>query len=223
MKVFLLVVAGASVVGMLGVFFSSSSNSNNDDVSSSLRRHSRRLGLQFDPHTTVLKPRQSQTAAVSDSVSVSPLVADEGGGVLVKEVPVPLVYTYECPDHKGIETFLHKGIDPDAANMLSHLSGALTTVSETLAALRDTKIVLIGDSVMHQIYSSLSCMSHRAGAWESNTSFVGDRRVWLKNGSEIIFSPWGGNLLQFVGNEKQILTYTTNRPQMILSMTTRTG
>ena len=170
--------------------------------------------LTLKTSTSISMPRQlSQTAAVNDSVSPA-LVADE----------VPLVYTYECPDHNGIDTFLHKGIDPDGANLLSHLSGALTTVSKTLAGLRDTKIVLIGDSVMHQIYSSLSCMSHRAGAWESNTSFVGDRRVWLKNGSEIIFSPWAGNLLQFDWNIG-INELTTNRPQMImiLSMTTRTG
>ncbi|KAL7436569.1 hypothetical protein ACHAXM_007191 [Skeletonema potamos] len=120
---------------------------------------------------------------------------DRVGGVLVEKVP--LVYNYECPDLNNIDRFLHKGIDPDGANMLSYLSGALTTVTETLAGLRDKKIVIIGDSVMHQIYSSLSCLSHRAGAWESNTSFVGDRRAWLKNGSEIMYCPWGGNLLQF--------------------------
>ena len=148
-----------------------------------------------DPGTTVEK---QMAVAVSNSNSVSPAsVADEGGKVLHPVEKVPLVYSYECPDHISIDRFLHKGIDPDGANMLSHLSGALHTVSETLAGLKDTKIVIIGDSVMHQMYSSLSCLSHALEAWESNTSFVGDRRVWLKNGSEIMYSPWGGNLLQF--------------------------
>ena len=119
----------------------------------------------------------------------------------------PHVYTHdECPDnnHPNFDSFLHKGINPDGANMLSFLSGALTTVSETLADLRDTKIVLIGDSVMHQIYLSLSCMSHKSGAWEADTSFVGDRRVWLKNNNQIIFSNWAGNLLQFDWNKRML-------------------
>jgi hypothetical protein len=49
------ITVGASV--MLVVFFSSNNN-NNDDASSFLflRRHRRRLGLVFDPRTTVIKP-----------------------------------------------------------------------------------------------------------------------------------------------------------------------
>lgn len=152
---------------------------------------------RLDPKTVLLKGDPDQ-----DSDSPALVVADEGEEVH----EIPPVYTHDCPDHSihhsDFDKFFHKGIDPDGANKLSFLSGALTTVSETLSGLRDTKIVLIGDSVMHQIYLSLSCMSHKAGAWESNTSFVGDRRVWLKNDSEFIFSNWGGNLLRFDWNKR---------------------
>ena len=142
--------------------------------------------LRYDPQTVLLK---------SDSGSPAPALVVDGDGLNAKVVPP--VYTYNCPDNNDFRKYLHTGIDPDGANKLSFLSGALTTVSETLASHSNKKIVLIGDSIMHQIYLSLSCMSHRVGAWESNDSFVRDRRVWLKNDSEIIFSHWGGNLLQF--------------------------
>lgn len=33
--------------------------------------------------------------------------------------------------------------------------------------------------------------------WESDYSFVADRRVWLRNGSDLIYSPWGSRTLQF--------------------------
>eukprot|EP00985_Skeletonema_marinoi_P026369 scaffold20416_cov73-Skeletonema_marinoi.AAC.1 len=62
MKIFTLIAitAGASV-GMLLVAFFSSNNNNNDDASSSfLRRHRRRLGLIYDPRTTVIKPPLEQ-------------------------------------------------------------------------------------------------------------------------------------------------------------------
>lgn len=177
MRMMLILVSAAAAAFLI--------NSHTQPESATSHRH-----LRLDPKTVLLK---------SDPDSDSPaLVADESNGIH----EIPPVYTYECPDHRDFDRFLHKGIDPDGANKLSFLSGALTTVSETLSGLTDTKIVLIGDSVMHQIYLSLSCMSHRAGAWESNTSFVGDRRVWLKNNSEIIFSMWGGNLLRFDWNKR---------------------
>ncbi|KAK1742727.1 hypothetical protein QTG54_006324 [Skeletonema marinoi] len=60
MKIFSLIAtaAGASV-GILVVFFFSN-NKNNDDASSFLRHHRRRLGLVYDPRTTVLKPPLEQ-------------------------------------------------------------------------------------------------------------------------------------------------------------------
>eukprot|EP00984_Skeletonema_dohrnii_P008107 scaffold2972_cov92-Skeletonema_dohrnii-CCMP3373.AAC.1 len=59
MKIFTLIAitAGAS---MLVVFFSSNNNNNNDDASPFLRRHRRRLGLIYDPRTTVIKPPLEQ-------------------------------------------------------------------------------------------------------------------------------------------------------------------
>lgn len=150
-------------------------------------------------HRSLRNP-QSVMFKSESSVSVSSALADEHDSDRFydeKSVPLPPVYTYDCPDNKDLSLYLRKGINPDGANRLSFLSGALDTVSEALASHRGKKIVLIGDSVMHQIYLSLSCMSHSAGAWESDNSFVGDRRVWLKNDSQIIFSNWGGNLLQF--------------------------
>lgn len=161
-------------------------------------------------HRSLRNP-QSVMFKSESSVSVSSALADEHDSDRFydeKSVPLPPVYTYDCPDNKDLSLYLRKGINPDGANRLSFLSGALATVSEALASHRGKKIVLIGDSVMHQIYLSLSCMSHSAGAWESDNSFVGDRRVWLKNDSQIIFRIGVAIFYSLIGRNES----TTNHP-----------
>eukprot|EP00984_Skeletonema_dohrnii_P026036 scaffold15293_cov159-Skeletonema_dohrnii-CCMP3373.AAC.1 len=152
---------------------------------------------QFVDPKSILNKQQMQ---ISTDISIAKSADTDGNEVPVSVEDVPLVYDYKCPDLNWVESqegMFGKGIDPSGANILSHLSGTLAAVSETLPLLKDRKTIIIGDSLMHQIYISLSCLSHRAGAWESVDSFVADRRVWLKNGSELIYSPWASRILHF--------------------------
>lgn len=114
------------------------------------------------------------------------------------------VYDATCPTHNP--EYTNKGLDPVQSNLVSHQSGALEAIASTLQSgqLRDRRIVTIGDSVIHQIYISLTCLTHKADEWKDTDEFVPDRRVWLKDGAELLHAPWGGNILTYGWEQQRI-------------------
>jgi len=130
------------------------------------------------------------------------------GGNGKKDVPEFMPsYNEFCPlslpEYMG-----HK--DSEAADLISQESGAFKAVQSAMeaGAFTDRKIVILGDSTYRQVVSSLACLLHTGGFWESNDSFVTgfvtgssdrsrwyDARVRLKDGGEIFYAPLAGNVL----------------------------
>ena len=124
-------------------------------------------------------------------------------------------YNESCPLSLP-EAIGHK--DTETADLISQESGAFKAVQSAMegGAFTDRKIVILGDSTYRQVVSSLACLLHTGGFWESNDSFVTgfvtglsdnplterggrwyDARVRLKDGGEIFFAPLAGNVVSY--------------------------
>lgn len=116
---------------------------------------------------------------------------------------LPPVYDHSCPFALTKDT-MYTGRDPEGANELSRLSGALEATDRALNRIINTKtkIVLAGDSIMRQTFSSLSCLSVEAGSMDKVDQFVrpcygpecsySDGRMSFRGGGELIYAPEAG-------------------------------
>lgn len=85
------------------------------------------------------------------------------------------LYDLSCP--LGLFSFIGRGMAQQEALEYSLESEAQSIIKEALLenSHKNRKIVLIGDSNMRQIFSSLACMAYSLGLWESDDSYVAFR------------------------------------------------
>ena len=92
------------------------------------------------------------------------------------------------------------------SGQMSYQSGTLSSVRQALTSgnLDNRRVILIGDSVMYQIFISLVCLSRSAGGLVEY-----GRKAKVIGGASIMFSEWGGKLLSF--NARKQATVEKNR------------
>ena len=94
------------------------------------------------------------------------------------------------------------------SNQMSIEARTLPTIAEAIESgqLSNRKILLVGDSVMGQVYTSLSCLTLAAGQWADPTekAFWSNghvdarvKRVKLKGNTDLMLSSWAGEILQY--------------------------
>mmetsp|Transcript_20756 Transcript_20756/g.24740 ORF Transcript_20756/g.24740 Transcript_20756/m.24740 type:complete len:386 (+) Transcript_20756:31-1188(+) len=119
-------------------------------------------------------------------------------------------YDMSCP--LAMIEYIHVGQQIPEAARYSVQSGAQSVITEALEsdALTDRKIIMIGDSNMRQVFSSLSCIAHTAGFWKDDNAYTAgtmpgyypgmyyDARLNLKGGlGEVFYSPTAGNIQNY--------------------------
>jgi len=116
-------------------------------------------------------------------------------------------YDLSCPFAMGI--YMGVGPDKEASLKFSQESGAQSVIVEALEsnAATDRKVVIVGDSHMRQIFSSLACIARTTGFWKDDDSYTkavypprdeyNDARLKLKEGyGEIFYAPTAGKTQQ---------------------------
>ena len=94
------------------------------------------------------------------------------------------------------------------SNQMSIEARTLPTIAEAIESgqLSNRKILLVGDSVMGQVYTSLSCLAMAAGQWAEPTekAFWSNgqvdarvKRVKLKGNTDLMLSSWAGEMLEY--------------------------
>ena len=86
---------------------------------------------------------------------------------------------------------------------MSSQSGALSAVRQALTSgnLDNRKVVLVGDSVIYQIFSALVCLSRSAGGLVEEYG----RSATVIGGLRILFNEWGGQLLTYNGRKQETM------------------
>jgi len=92
------------------------------------------------------------------------------------------------------------------SGQMSYQSGTLSSVRQALTSgnLDNRRVILVGDSVMYQIFISLVCLARSAGGLVEY-----GRKAKIIGNASIMFSEWGGKLLTF--NERKQATVEKNR------------
>ena len=92
------------------------------------------------------------------------------------------------------------------SGQMSSQSGTLSSVRQALTSgnLDNRNVILIGDSVMYQIFISLVCLARSAGGLVEY-----GRKAKVIGNASIMFSEWGGKILTF--NERKQATVERNR------------
>lgn len=86
---------------------------------------------------------------------------------------------------------------------MSYQSGTLSAVRQALTsgALDNRRVVLVGDSVMYQIFASLVCLARSAGGLVDEESLSAK----VIGGSQIMFDEWGGDLLTYNSRKQETM------------------
>ena len=116
--------------------------------------------------------------------------------LLAKE---PMVYDEACGH-------LHPPYNVSALTgsaQMSYQSGTLSAVRQALTSgnLDNKRVVLIGDSVMYQIFASLVCLARSAGGLVDEHSLSAK----VIGGSQIMFDEWGGELLTYNSRKQETM------------------
>jgi len=115
-------------------------------------------------------------------------------------------YDLSCPFAE--EAFIGIGPSPEGASRYSMESGAQSFITKALEAnaLKDSKIIFVGDSNTRQVFSSFSCIARTAGFWKDDNSYAlpsvrqsfYEGRVMLKEGyGELFFLPTAGRIQDY--------------------------
>lgn len=123
-------------------------------------------------------------------------------------------YDMECP--LAMKIYIGIGPDVPASLKLSQESGAVATIVAALDSNEptDRKIVIVGDTHMRQIFSSLACIARSTWFWQDENSYTKavypprdeyqDARVKLKDGfGEIFYSPTAGRIHSIDAHESR--------------------
>jgi len=143
------------------------------------------------------------------------------------------LYDLSCP--VSTSKWIGIGPSPVEANLYAVESGVLPIVHGAFKGKVHRKIVLVGDSVIRQVFMSMSCLTRTLGIWKDDDAYTAawnsknvqkrvfnDARLMLKNGlGELFFSPtagkvnfygWSGEQDAMEGNEDWLKSCHERKP-----------